>query len=105
VNGVFDAGYTRSIGRLVLTKFDNPGKLAQVGENMLVETLGSGKKVTGEAGTAGLGEIRSKSLEQSNVDLSDEFVKMVETQRAFQASAKTVTTSDEMIQDLINMKR
>jgi flagellar hook protein FlgE len=105
VNGVFDAGYTRSIGRIVLTKFDNPGKLAQVGENMLVETLGSGKKVTGEAGTAGLGEIRSKSLEQSNVDLSQEFVKMVETQRAFQASAKTVTTSDEMIQDLINMKR
>ena len=105
VNGMFDAGYTRSIGRIVLTKFDNPGKLAQVGENMLVETLGSGKKVTGEAGTAGLGEIRSKSLEQSNVDLSQEFVKMVETQRAFQASAKTVTTSDEMIQDLINMKR
>ena len=105
VNGVFDAGYTRSIGRIVLTKFDNPVKLAQVGENMLVETLGSGKKVTGEAGTAGLGEIRSKSLEQSNVDLSQEFVKMVETQRAFQASAKTVTTSDEMIQDLINMKR
>ena len=105
VNGMFDAGYTRSIGRLVLTKFDNPGKLAQVGENMLVETLGSGKKVTGEAGTAGLGEISSKSLEQSNVDLSQEFVKMVETQRAFQASAKTVTTSDEMIQDLINMKR
>ena len=105
VNGVFDAGYTRAIGRIVLTKFDNPGKLAQVGENMLEETLGSGKKVTGEAGTAGLGEIRSKSLEQSNVDLSQEFVKMVETQRAFQASAKTVTTSDEMIQDLINMKR
>ena len=105
VNGVFDAGYTRAIGRIVLTKFDNPGKLAQVGENMLVETLGSGKKVTGEAGTAGLGEIRSKSLEQSNVDLSQEFVKMVETQRAFQESAKTVTTSDEMIQDLINMKR
>ena len=105
VNGVFDAGYTRAIGRLVLTKFDNPGKLAQVGDNRLIETIGSGKKVTGEAGTAGLGEIRSKSLEQSNVDLSDEFVKMVETQRAFQASAKTVTTSDEMIQDLINMKR
>ncbi|HCV44651.1 MAG TPA: hypothetical protein DF909_00950, partial [Deltaproteobacteria bacterium] len=105
VNGVFDAGYTRAIGRVVLTKFDNPGKLAQVGDNMLEETLGSGKKVTGEAGTAGLGEIRSKSLEQSNVDLSTEFVKMVETQRAFQASAKTVTTSDEMIQDLINMKR
>ncbi|MEC9460001.1 MAG: flagellar hook-basal body complex protein, partial [SAR324 cluster bacterium] len=105
VNGVFDAGYTRAIGRIVLTKFDNPGKLAQLGDNMLEETLGSGKKVTGEAGTAGLGEIRSKSLEQSNVDLSTEFVKMVETQRAFQASAKTVTTSDEMIQDLINMKR
>ena len=105
VNGVFDAGYTRAIGRIVLTKFDNPGKLAQVGENMLVETLGSGKKVTAEPGTAGFGEIRSKSLEQSNVDLSQEFVKMVETQRAFQASAKTVTTSDKMIQDLINMKR
>ena len=105
VTGVFDSGYTRPIGRIVLTKFDNSGKLAQIGDNLLQETLGSGKKVTGEPGTAGFGEVRSMSLEQSNVDLSQEFVKMIESQRAFQANAKTVSTSDEMISDLINMKR
>ena len=105
VEGVFDSGYTRPIGRVVLTKFDNPGKLAQVGDNLLRETQGAGKKVTGQAGTAGFGEIRSMSLEQSTVDLSNEFVKMIESQRAFQANAKTVTTSDEMITDLVNMKR
>lgn len=105
VTGVFDSGYNRPIGRIILTKFDNAGKLAQLGDNLLVETLSSGKKVSGEPGTAGLGEIRSQMLEQSNVDLSLEFVKMIESQRAFQANAKTVTTSDEMIVDLVNMKR
>ena len=105
MTGVRDSGYTRPIGRIVLTKFDNSGKLAQIGDNLLQETLGSGKKVTGEPGTAGFGEVRSMSLEQSNVDLSQEFVKMIESQRAFQANAKTVSTSDEMISDLINMKR
>jgi flagellar hook protein FlgE len=105
VIGVFDSGYTRPIGRIVLTKFDNSGKLAQVGDNLLQETQGAGKKVTGQAATAGFGEIRSMSLEQSNVDLSNEFVKMIESQRAFQANAKTVTTSDEMITELVNMKR
>ena len=105
VTGVFDSGYNRPIGRIILTKFDNAGKLAQLGDNLLVETLSSGKKVTGEPGTAGFGEIRSQMLEQSNVDLSLEFVKMIESQRGFQANAKTVTTSDEMITELINMKR
>jgi flagellar hook protein FlgE len=105
VNGVFDTGYSRPIGRLILTKFDNPGKLMQVGDNMLQESLGAGKKVAGEPGTPGFGEVRSKSLEQSNVDLSLEFVKMIESQRAFQANAKTVTATDEMITDLVNMKR
>ena len=105
VNGVFDSGYTRPIGRIVLTKFDNPGKLAQIGDNILRETLGSGKKVTGEPGSAGFGGVHSRVLEQSTVDLSKEFVKMIESQRGFQANAKTVTTSDEMITELINMKR
>ena len=105
VNGVFDTGYSRPIGRLILTKFDNPGKLMQIGDNMLQESLGAGKKVAGEPGTPGFGEVRSKSLEQSNVDLSLEFVKMIESQRAFQANAKTVTATDEMITDLVNMKR
>jgi len=72
---------------------------------MLQESLGAGKKVAGEPATPGFGEVRSKSLEQSNVDLSLEFVKMIESQRAFQANAKTVTATDEMITDLVNMKR
>jgi len=105
VNGVFDTGYSRPIGRVLLTKFDNPGKLMQLGDNMMRESLGAGKKVSGEAGTPGFGEVRSRSLEQSNVDLSQEFVKMIESQRAFQANARTVTAADEMVTDLVNMKR
>lgn len=105
INGVFDSGYTRPLGKVILTRFDNPGKLIKRGENLLMKSNAAGKSITGEAGRNGLGEIRSRTLEQSNVDLAREFVKMIETQRAFSANAKTVSTSDEMLQELITMKR
>ena len=59
----------------------------------------------GKPGSNGFGEIRNQTLEQSNVDLATEFVKMMEIQRGFQANTKTITTSDEMLQDLVSMKR
>ncbi|MGK5090428.1 flagellar basal body rod C-terminal domain-containing protein [Deltaproteobacteria bacterium TL4] len=65
----------------------------------------AGREVLGEPGKGSLGTIRGQTLEQSNVDLAREFVKMIETQRAFQANAKTVTASDEMVQEMVNMKR
>ncbi|MBF0238763.1 MAG: flagellar hook protein FlgE [SAR324 cluster bacterium] len=105
VMGRFDSGYMRPMGKIVLTKFDNPQKLLKQGDNLFQTSPHSGKAILGEPGVGAFGEIRSQTLEQSNVDLAREFVKMVETQRAFQANAKTVTTADEMIQEMVNLKR
>ncbi len=105
ITGVFDSGHTRPMGKLVMTKFDNPERLTQVGDNLFNRSLLAGKALVGNPGIGGMGTIRGETLEQSNVDLSKEFVKMVETQRAFQASAKTVTVSDEMVEMLVQMKR
>ena len=105
ITGVFDSGHTREMGKMVLTKFDNPEQLIKAGDNLFNRSLLAGKAVVGSPGVGGFGTVRSQALEQSNVDLSKEFVKMVETQRAFQANAKTVTVSDEMVEALVQMKR
>lgn len=105
ITGVFDSGHTRPMGKVVLTKFDNPEQLIKAGDNLFNRSLLAGKAVVGSPGIGGFGTVRSQALEQSNVDLAKEFVKMVETQRAFQANAKTVTVSDEMVESLVNMKR
>ncbi|MFO8030905.1 MAG: flagellar basal body rod C-terminal domain-containing protein, partial [Desulfohalobiaceae bacterium] len=59
----------------------------------------------GQPGTNGLGEISANSLEQSNVDISEEFVSMISTQKGFQANSRTITTTDEMLQEVVNLKR
>jgi len=105
ITGQFDSGYHRKVAKIVLTSFDNPGKLEKQGDNLFARSPLSGRALLGDPGIGGLGEIRSQTLEQSNVDLADEFVKMIETQRAFQASAKTVITADEMITEIVQMKR
>lgn len=105
ITGVFDSGHNRQMGQVMLTKFDNPEKLIKAGDNLFNRSVLAGKAVTGSPGIGGFGTVRSQALEQSNVDLSQEFVKMVETQRAFQANAKTVTVSDEMVDVMVNMKR
>lgn len=105
VTGVFDSGHTRKLGILALTKFDNPEQLIKAGDNLYNRSLFAGKAVMGSPGLGGMGTVRSQVLEESNVDLANEFVDMVETQRAFQANAKTVTVSDEMVETLVNMKR
>jgi len=105
INGAFDSGRTKALGRIVLSNFKAREKLALKGENLYAMTYDSGPAIVNEAGKSGMGKINSKTLEHSNVELSSEFVKMIEGQRAFQANAKTVTTSDEIIADLIQMKR
>lgn len=105
VTARFDSGYSRNLARITLSKFDNPGKLVKTGDNLFQKSASAGNEVIGDPGIGGFGQIRSQTLEQSNVDLAKEFVKMVENQRGFQANAKTVTTSDEMLQDLVGMKR
>ncbi len=105
IDGAFDSGRVKSLGRIVLANFKAPEKLQIRGENYYKESYLSGQPIQNDPGTEGLGSIHSKTLENSNVELSTEFVRMIEGQRAFQANAKTVTTSDEILADMIQMKR
>ncbi len=76
-----------------------------MGRNLYAESLGSGQALPGVVGNGRLGSIAPSSLEMSNVDLAQEFVKMITTQRAFQANSRVITSSDEILQELINIKR
>jgi len=105
IEGSFDSGNSKALGRLVLSDFKAKEKLAQLGKNLYKETYKSGSAIENDPGQNGSGTVNSKTLERSNVELSNEFVNMIEGQRAFQANAKTVTTSDELLSDMIQMKR
>lgn len=105
VEGVFTNGERKALGRLMLAKFDNPMGLQKLGNNFFVDTRNSGEPQFGGAGVSGYGAINSGNLEMSNVDISLEFTEMITTQRGFQANSRIITTSDEMLQELVNMKR
>ena len=105
VTGVFTNGKTKALYQIVLAKFPNYQGLAAVGNNLYRASIDSGEPIIGAARTSGRGSISQMSLEMSNVDLATEFVKMIVTQRAYQANAKVITTSNEVLQELINMKR
>lgn len=92
-------------GQLQLAKFPNPGGLEKVGGNYFRETANSGEPVLGNATTNGIGEVVSGFLEMSNVDLAEEFTEMIVAQRGFQANTRIITTSDEILQELVNLKR
>jgi flagellar hook protein FlgE len=76
-----------------------------MGRNLYSVSLSSGQPIVGAPGSGGLGSISPNSLEMSNVDLASEFVKMIITQRAFQANSRIITTTDDMLAELINIKR
>lgn len=105
ITGQYSNGQVTPLFRVALAKFQNSQGLFKEGGNLFRATRTSGEPVTGKPGTNGLGNIASNSLEQSNVDISNEFVKMITTQRGFQANSKIVTTVDQMLSDTINMKR
>ncbi len=98
-------GAQASAGQIQLAKFANPGGLAKTGSNLFKPTSNSGTAATGFAGAGGIGNIQSGLLEMSNVDLSEEFTEMITAQRGFQANSKIITTSDEILQELVNLKR
>jgi flagellar hook protein FlgE len=101
----FTNGQTRTLSQVVLSRFTNPNGLARSGENGFAATIDSGAPLDGAPTNNGLGRLISETIEQSNVDLGKEFVDMIITQRAFQANSKTITTTDEMLQELMNLKR
>lgn len=105
VTGTFTNGNERLLGVVSMARFEAPAALNDVGQNLFSATLASGSPTVGEPQTGGRGSIFSGSLEQSNVDLSNEFVSLIQAQRAFQASSRTITTADEMIQETVNLKR
>jgi flagellar hook protein FlgE len=98
-------GQTRTLAQIVLNRFTNPDGLTRSGENGFAETVDSGAPLAGAPTNNGLGRLISQTIEQSNVDLGKEFVDMIITQRAFQANSRAITTSDEMLSELVNLKR
>lgn len=105
VSGSFDNGQNRELAQVALANFNNPGGLMKSGQNLYEYSNNSGEPNVGEPGTGGRGSISPGSLEMSNVDLSEEFTQMIITQRGFQANSRIITASDEMLQELVNLKR
>jgi flagellar hook protein FlgE len=105
ITGVFSNGQQRTLGQVVTAGFPDPSGLKGLSNNVWVETEDSGQALIGGADAGGRGEIVSASLEQSNVDLGTEFVNLIAYQRGFQANSRIITTSDEMYQELVNIKR
>jgi flagellar hook protein FlgE len=98
-------GQREILAQLSLSRFPNPSGLTQVGNNRWAESLNSGTPQSNVAGVAGIGSIFSGNLEMSNVDLATEFTEMIKAQRGFQANSRTITTADEILQELVNLKR
>lgn len=105
ISGHYSNGQILDLYKLTLANFNNPWGLTREGGNLFSETLESGVAYTGGPGQNGLGKINPNSLEQSNVDLATEFVKMIVSQRGFQANSRVITTTDEILAELMNIKR
>ena len=105
ITGNFNNGLTRILGQVALSDFPNPAGLERAGGNTFRPSINSGLASVGQALTSSLGKISTGYLEQSNVDLSNEFTNMIVTQRGFQANTKIVTTVDEMLNNVIQMKQ
>jgi flagellar hook protein FlgE len=100
----FTNGETRTLGQIALANFSNPQGLAQLGENRWGETFASGDALVAAPGSSGLGVIESGALEGSNVDLSEQLVRMIVAQRNFQANAQVISTADTITQTIINLR-
>ncbi len=105
ITGIFTNGQTRAVGQVALAKFLAPTEVKKMGKNLYSESSESGQPIISIPGISGTGVVLSNTLELSNVDLAEEFVKMIISQRGFQANSKMVSTSDELMQELINLKR
>lgn len=105
ISGHYSNGQIIDLYQITLANFNNPQGLQREGGNLFRETIDSGPAYTNAPGSGGLGKINPNSLEQSNVDLATEFVKMIIAQRGFQANARVITSTDEILQELMNLKR
>ena len=104
IQGVFTNGMKQPLGQIAMATFNNPGGLNKVGNSEYSESVNSGSAQIGTAGTGSRGQLAAGELEGSNVDLSQEFSNLIIAQRGFEANSKVITTSDEVLQDLVNLK-
>lgn len=105
LSAVYDNGTHRELGQIGIAKFENNEGLFKTGKNLFKESRKSGQASLGKPGADGRGEVISKFIEQSNVDIAQEFIALMAAQRNFQANTKTITTSDQMLQEVLNIKR
>jgi len=105
IQGIYDNGDKRTIAQVAIASFQNEEGLTRDGNNLYMESQDSGQALIDNAGTGKRGSIASGSLESSNVDLGNELVTLIAYQRAYEANSKTVTTADEMLSDVTNLKR
>jgi flagellar hook protein FlgE len=105
VTGSFSNGQTRQLARLAVASFANPGGLEKAGNSSWRATVDSGLAQVGVPGSGQRGSLVAGTLEMSNVDLAQEFTNLIIAQRGFQANSRMITASDEILQDLINIKR
>ena len=101
VTGLFSNGTAQPLAQIALANFPNAQGLSRVGDNNWAETTASGEPIQGSPNQGGFGAVRSGFLELSNVDLADEFVKLIMAQRAFQANTRTVSTTNELLANLV----
>lgn len=102
---LYSNGEAKDLSQIALARFENPEAMFKVGNNRLKESRDSGTAALGSAGKAGRGKLFAKSLERSTVDLAAEFVNLIQNQRGFQANAKTITTTDQLLEEVIQLKR
>ena len=105
ISGLFNNGQSQQLFQVALADFLSPEGLNRVGQNLFSVSAESGQPVIGAAKTGGFGSILGSSLELSNVDLANEFVTLIQTQQAFQASSRIITTVDDLLTEAVNLKR
>jgi flagellar hook protein FlgE len=105
LTALYSNGQAADLAQVGVAKFENPESLFKVGGNRFKEARDSGTASVGKANHGGRGKLFAKSLERSTVDLAMEFVNLIQNQRSFQANAKTITTSDELLNEVIQLKR
>jgi flagellar hook protein FlgE len=105
ISGQFSNGETKVLAMIATATFNNPSGLIRAGETRFEASVNSGQPLIGEPGTSNRGMLASGALEMSNVDLAQEFTNLIIAQRGFQANSRVITASDEVLADLVNLKR
>ncbi|MGZ4429480.1 MAG: flagellar basal-body rod protein FlgF [Nocardioidaceae bacterium] len=105
ITGVYADGTQKPLFQIAMANFANPEGLEKVGDTAFAESTNSGKAQLGAPGTGRLGKLMAGSLEMSNVDLAQEFTNLIIAQRGFQATSRVITTSDQVLEELVNLKR